>query len=74
MKEYDMIIVGAGAGGVFLAYELAKLKTDAKVLMVDKGAPLEKRICPIKAGQDAYMRQMFSVPHNERVRRSRDPF
>lgn len=51
MKEYDMIIVGAGAGGVFLAYELAKLKTDAKVLMVDKGAPLEKRICPIKAGR-----------------------
>lgn len=51
MKKYDIIIVGAGASGVFLAYELTKIKNNAKVLMLDKGAPLEKRVCPIKAGK-----------------------
>ncbi len=51
MKNYDIIIAGAGAGGVFAAYELTKMKTGASVLMMDKGAPLEKRICPIKAGK-----------------------
>ena len=64
MKEYDIIIVGAGAGGVFLAYELAKLKTDAKVLMVDKGAPLEKRRChirPIKTFRFRSLNQRLTV-------------
>ena len=51
MKKYDIIIVGAGASGVFMAYELTKIKNNAKVLMLDKGAPLEKRVCPIKAGK-----------------------
>ena len=50
MKNYDIIIVGAGASGVFLSYELAKLDTNARILMLDKGAPLEKRLCPIKRG------------------------
>ncbi|MDO4544938.1 MAG: NAD(P)/FAD-dependent oxidoreductase [Bacillota bacterium] len=50
MKDYDIIIVGAGASGVFMSYELAKLDINASVLMLDKGAPLEKRQCPIKAG------------------------
>ncbi|MEG1470206.1 MAG: NAD(P)/FAD-dependent oxidoreductase [Anaerovoracaceae bacterium] len=51
MKKYDIIIAGAGASGVFMAYELTKNKNNAKILMVDKGAPLEKRNCPIKAGK-----------------------
>ena len=50
MKQYDIIIVGAGASGVFMSYELAKLNIDAKVLVLDKGSRLEERICPIKAG------------------------
>lgn len=50
MKHYDIIIVGAGASGVFLSYELTKRDNKAKVLMIDKGAPLEKRQCPIKKG------------------------
>ncbi len=50
MDKYDIIIAGAGASGVFMAYELTKLNCSAKVLMVDKGAPLEKRQCPIKKG------------------------
>jgi hypothetical protein len=51
MKKYDIIIVGAGASGVFLSYELTKRSNKAKVLMIDKGAGLEKRICPIKGGK-----------------------
>ena len=50
MKCYDILIAGAGASGVFMAYELTKLGYSGDVLMVDKGAPLEKRICPIKKG------------------------
>ena len=51
MSNYDIIVVGAGAGGVFISYELAKLDIDAKVLIIDKGGRLEERICPIKAGK-----------------------
>lgn len=50
MKDYDIIVVGAGAAGVFLSYELAKLDINASVLVMDKGAPLEDRVCPIKRG------------------------
>lgn len=51
MKKYDVIIVGAGASGLFLSYEITKLNMDADVLMLDKGAPLNKRQCPIKLGK-----------------------
>lgn len=40
MKKYDIIIVGAGASGVFMSYELTKIKNKAKVLMIDKGSTL----------------------------------
>lgn len=51
MRKYDIIIAGAGASGVFMSYELTKEKNRASVLMLDKGAPLEKRVCPIKTGR-----------------------
>ncbi|WP_130862104.1 NAD(P)/FAD-dependent oxidoreductase [Bacilliculturomica massiliensis] len=51
MKKYDVIIVGAGAAGVFMSYEMTKLPNRAKVLMIDKGMGLEKRVCPIKLGK-----------------------
>lgn len=51
MKEYDIVITGAGASGVFMAYELTKIKNNARILMIDRGAPLEKRKCPIKEGK-----------------------
>lgn len=50
MKRYDIIIAGAGASGVFMSYELAKLNVNAKVLVLDKGSRLEERVCPIKRG------------------------
>ena len=51
MEKYDIIIAGAGASGVFMAYELTRLENNARVMMIDKGAPLEKRVCPIKMGK-----------------------
>lgn len=51
MKKYDVIIVGAGAGGVFASYELTKLDSDANVLMIEKGRELKGRVCPISAGK-----------------------
>lgn len=47
MEKYDVIIVGAGASGVFTSYELSKQNPNIKVLMIEKGHSLEKRICPI---------------------------
>ena len=44
---YDVIIIGAGPGGIFAAYELTKLLPDCKVAVFEAGQPLEKRRCPI---------------------------
>ncbi len=43
-KKSDVLIIGAGPAGIFAALELAA-KSRAKVLMIDKGAPLDKRRC-----------------------------
>ena len=51
MKKYDVIIVGAGASAVFASYELTKLSNKATVLMLDSGAKLEQRNCPISLGK-----------------------
>ncbi|NBK97311.1 MAG: NAD(P)/FAD-dependent oxidoreductase [Erysipelotrichia bacterium] len=45
--KYDVIIVGAGPGGIFSAYELTKENKQLKVLVLEAGNPLEKRKCPI---------------------------
>jgi uncharacterized FAD-dependent dehydrogenase len=42
-----VIIVGAGASGIFTAYELTKLNKNIKILMIEKGNSLDRRICPI---------------------------
>lgn len=45
--HYDVIIIGAGPGGIFSAYELAKLNPQLKIAVFETGKPLEKRRCPI---------------------------
>lgn len=47
MKKYDVVIIGAGPGGIFSAYELMKKAPDLKVAVFEAGHPLEKRHCPI---------------------------
>ena len=47
MSEYDVIIIGAGPAGMFAAYELAAVQP-FKILIVDMGRDIEKRLCPMK--------------------------
>lgn len=47
MKKYDVIIIGAGPGGIFSAYELMKENSDLKVAVFEAGNELAKRKCPI---------------------------
>lgn len=46
MNTYDVIIIGAGPSGIFCAYELIQQRPDLKILMIEKGRPIEERICP----------------------------
>ena len=45
--NYDVIIIGAGPGGIFSAYELLKLNPTMKVAVFEAGHALSKRRCPI---------------------------
>ena len=47
MRKFDVIIVGAGPGGIFTAYELLKNAPNLKIAVFEQGNPLEKRKCPI---------------------------
>lgn len=44
---YDVVIIGAGPGGIFSAYELVKKKPELKVAVFESGNELKKRNCPI---------------------------
>ena len=45
--KYDVIIIGAGPGGIFAAYELMQLDPKLKVAVFEAGHELSKRHCPI---------------------------
>ena len=45
--DYDVIIVGAGPGGIFAAYELAVKEPSLKVAVFESGGRLDERKCPI---------------------------
>ena len=45
--NYDIIIIGAGPGGIFAAYELMQLAPHKKVAVFEAGHSLDKRRCPI---------------------------
>ena len=47
MEKYDVIIIGAGPGGIYSAYELVKMAPGLKVAVFERGHELEKRKCPI---------------------------
>ena len=44
---YDVIIIGAGPGGIFSAYELMKQDENLKIAVFDAGHSLEQRHCLI---------------------------
>ena len=45
--NFDVIIIGAGPGGIFAAYELMLRKPDLRVAVFEAGKELHKRHCPI---------------------------
>ena len=45
--KYDVMIIGAGPGGIFSAYELTRKNKDLKVAVFESGHALAKRKCPI---------------------------
>ena len=45
--KYDVIIIGAGPGGIFAGYELMQKAPELKIGIFESGHPLEKRKCPI---------------------------
>lgn len=47
LMKYDVIIVGAGPGGIFSAYELVQKNDSLKIAVFESGYSLEKRRCPI---------------------------
>ena len=47
--HYDVVIIGGGIGGLMAAYRFAD--TDKKVLLLEKGADLKDRRCPIVTGK-----------------------
>ena len=47
MKQYDVIIIGAGPGGIYSAWEMAMKKPELKIAVFEKGRELDKRKCPI---------------------------
>ena len=46
-NRYDVVIIGAGPGGIFSAYELVKDNGNLRVAVIEMGNPLSKRKCPI---------------------------
>lgn len=44
---YDVMIVGAGPGGIFTAYELLEQRPNLKIAVFEMGNELTKRHCPI---------------------------
>lgn len=56
--KYDVAIIGAGPAGIFTALELSR-QSKARILLLDKGAALEKRQC---ATQGKYGRCMRCHP------------
>ena len=45
--NYDVLIIGAGPGGIFSAYELTLRSPELKIGVFEAGHPLNKRSCPI---------------------------
>lgn len=47
MENFDVVVIGAGAGGVFMAYRFAECGKNIRVCIIDRGGPISERKCPI---------------------------
>ncbi|MBO4366555.1 MAG: NAD(P)/FAD-dependent oxidoreductase [Clostridia bacterium] len=46
-RNYDVVIIGAGPGGIYSAYELVRKAPHLRIAVLEEGNPLEQRKCPI---------------------------
>ena len=61
-NRYDVIVVGAGPSGAFLAYEMIKLDKSKKILLIEQGRKVEDRNCPIeKLGKCIHCKPMCNI-------------
>ncbi len=60
--KYDVIVVGAGPSGAFLAYEMIQLDKTKKILLIEQGRRVEDRKCPIeKLGKCIHCKPMCNI-------------
>ena len=50
-KKIDVIIIGGGIGGLMSAYQLIETNPLLHIVMLEKGLPLHRRVCPIITGK-----------------------
>ena len=46
MKNFDVLIIGAGPAGIFTALEMLKKGSKKRIAIVEKGKAIENRSCP----------------------------
>ena len=50
-NTYDVAIIGGGIGGLMTAYRLISIDDKLKIVLIDSGKSLDKRVCPASKGQ-----------------------
>ena len=50
-ERYDVAIIGCGEAGIYAGYELARLRPELKVVLLEQGRDIYRRSCPIVAGR-----------------------
>lgn len=50
---YDVLIIGGGIGGLMAAYGLATKDSNLKIVVVEQGSELTKRVCPMHTSNGA---------------------
>ena len=46
-KNVDVAVIGGGIGGIMTAYRLLEGNPELKVMVIERGHEIEKRICPM---------------------------
>lgn len=67
--NYDVIIIGAGPGGIYSAYELTHARKDLRVAVFETGNPLHKRKWSHRRQEDQVLHPLQDLRHHERLRR-----
>ncbi len=63
VKDYNVIIVGAGPAGIFCSLELIAHAQTLKVLIIEQGKDIDRRSCPMNAG----LKTCMSCPECELI-------